>query len=123
MRKSMFDIDGDGKLDSIEKATEMMFIEEVIEKEESESSPVGSRRSTKSYDKQVSPPKGISFAGKPLYDATKDDVDTVLLKSILVIVFCIGGFALPVILDTGDFGTMLCLFGGVALSMLVLKNT
>ena len=66
--------------------------------------------------------KGISMGGKPLYDATKDSNGITILKCLLVTVLCIGGIALPVAADMETFGTLLCIFGGVGLSILILKN-
>ena len=66
--------------------------------------------------------KGISMGGKPLYDATKDSNGVTILKSILVTALCIGGIVLPVAADMGTFGTLLCIFGGLGLSILILKN-
>ncbi len=67
--------------------------------------------------------EGISMDGKPLYDATKDSNGVTILKSLLVTALCIGGIALPVAADMGPLGTLLCIFGGLGLSILVLKNT
>jgi len=122
MSRRMFDTNGDGKLDSIERAAEMMFIEEVIEREEAESERRSSSRVLR-QGKSKSAPTGISFAGKPLYDATKDTPGITIIKSLLVIVLCISGFAIPIVLDLNDLGMAICLFGGVALSMMIMKNT
>ena len=67
--------------------------------------------------------KGISMGGKPLYDATKDSNGVTILKSLLVTALCIGGIVLPVMAEMGTLGTLLCIFGGIGLSLLVLKNT
>ena len=66
--------------------------------------------------------KGISMGGKPLYDATKDSNGVTILKCLLVTALCIGGIALPVVADMGTLGTLLCIFGGLGLSILILKN-
>lgn len=66
--------------------------------------------------------KGISMGGKPLYDATKDSNGVTILKSLLVTALCIGGIILPVAADMGPLGTLLCIFGGLGLSILILKN-
>ena len=66
--------------------------------------------------------KGISMGGKPLYDATKDSNGVTILKCLLVAALCIGGIALPVAADMGTLGTLLCIFGGLGLSILILKN-
>ena len=72
-----------------------------------------------SNDKEL---KGISMGGKVLYDATKDSNGVTILKSLLVALFCIGGIVLPVATDMGTIGTLVCIFGGVGLSVLILKN-
>ena len=66
--------------------------------------------------------KGISMGGEPLYDATKDSNGVTILKSLLVTALCIGGIVLPVAADMGPLGTLLCIFGGLGLSILILKN-
>lgn len=116
MRKGMFDYNGDGKLDANERAAEMMFIDEVILNEENaqNSAPAGRRRGE---------PIGMTFAGMPLYDRRKDSNGVVILKSLAVIALCIGGIAVPCLLDMGDLGMGLCMLLGPALSMLILKNT
>ena len=63
------------------------------------------------------------MGGKPLYDATKDSNGVTILKSLLVTALCIGGIVLPVMAEMGTLGTLLCIFGGIGLSLLVLKNT
>ena len=72
-----------------------------------------------SNDKKL---KGISMCGKVLYDATKDSNVVSIIKCILVTLFCIGGIILPVATDMGTLGTLVCIFGGVGLSILILKN-
>ena len=67
--------------------------------------------------------KGISMGGKPFYDATKDSNGVTILKSLLVTALCIGGIVLPVAADMGILGTLLCIFGAIGLSILILKNT
>lgn len=66
--------------------------------------------------------KGISMGGKPLYDATKDSNGFTILKCLLVSALCIGGIVLPVAADMGTLGTLLCIFCGIGLSVLILKN-
>lgn len=67
--------------------------------------------------------KGISMGSKPLYDATKDSNGVTILKCLSVTALCIGGIVLPVATDMGMLGTLLCVFGGLGLSILILKNT
>ena len=62
------------------------------------------------------------MGGKSLYDATKDSNGVTILKCLLVAALCIGGIALPVAADMGTLGTLLCIFGGLGLSILILKN-
>ena len=85
----------------------------------SDSTPNSSSKK-KSNDEEL---KGISMGGKPLYDATKDSNGVTILKCLLVTALCIGGIALPVAADMGPLGTLLCIFGGLGLSVLILKNT
>ena len=66
--------------------------------------------------------KGMSMGGKPLYDATKDSNGATILKCLSVTALCIGGIALPVAADMGPLGTLLSIFGGIGLSILILKN-
>lgn len=66
--------------------------------------------------------KGFSLGGKVLYDATKDSNVVSIIKCILVTLFCIGGIVLPIATDMGTIGTLVCIFGGVGLSVLILKN-
>lgn len=72
-----------------------------------------------SNDKEL---KGISMGRKVLYDATKDSNVVSIIKCILVTLFCIGGIVLPVATDMGTLGTLVCIFGGVGLNVLILKN-
>lgn len=66
--------------------------------------------------------KGFSLGGKVLYDATKDSNEVSIIKCILVTLFCIGGIVLPVAPDMGAIGTLICIFGGLGISVLILKN-
>ena len=77
------------------------------------------KTSTTNENKEL---KGISMGGKPLYDATKDSNGVTILKCLLVTALCIGGIAWPVAADMGPLGTLLCIFGGLGLSILILKN-
>lgn len=65
---------------------------------------------------------GISMGDKPLYDASKDSNGVTIFKCLLVTALCIGGIALPVAADMGPLGTLFCIFGGLGLSVLILKN-
>ena len=73
----------------------------------------------KSNDEEL---KGISVGGKPFYDATKDSNGITILKCLLVTALCIGGIVLPIVAEMGTLGTIFSIFGGLGLSMLILKN-
>lgn len=66
--------------------------------------------------------KGISIGGKQIYDATKDSNGMIIFKCLLVTLLCIGGIAIPVIAEMGQLATIICIFAGLGLSILVLKN-
>ena len=66
--------------------------------------------------------KGISIGGKQIYDATKDSNGVTILKCLLVTILCIGGIVVPVIAEMEESGTILCIFTGLELSVLILKN-
>ena len=61
--------------------------------------------------------------GKPLYDATKDSDGVAALKGLVVTGLCVGGVALAVSAEAGAVGLLICVFGAIALSILILKNT
>ena len=133
MRKGIFDFDGDGEMDIFERAAEMQFIDEVILAEEQrrkehdeflydENEFLIDQLPSKPQKKKRGEVIGISFMGKPLYDARKDSDGMKILKSLTVTALCIGGMALPIATDMGELGMLLCLAGAVGLSMLILKN-
>ncbi|MBE7088905.1 MAG: hypothetical protein E7370_05275 [Clostridiales bacterium] len=66
--------------------------------------------------------KGITIAGRPFYDATKDSNGVTIFKCLLTTILCIGGIVLPVVAEMGTLGTFLSIFGGLGLSILILKN-
>ena len=66
--------------------------------------------------------KGISMGGKTIYDASKDSNGTTIFKCLLVTALCIGGIALPVATEMGPLGTLICIFIGILLSIIILKN-
>ena len=110
-----FDWNGNGKKDHFDRFMNM--------KASGSSKPDNAPNSSskkRSNDEEL---KGISMCGKPLYDATKDSNGVTILKCLLVTALCIGGIALPVAADMGTLGTLLCIFGGLGLSILILKNT
>ena len=125
MRNGMFDFNGDGKLDVYEQAAEMQFIDEVILAEEKEEDEflIDPSQPQRSNGRPRGEIKGVSFMGKPMYDATKDSDGVKILKSLAVIALCIGAFALPIAADMDGLGISICAFASVGLSMLILKNT
>lgn len=121
-----FDWNGNGKSDAFDNYMDMKVSgSDSSDSDGNESGTSASPTSThkKSSNSTVNKElKGISMGGKPLYDATKDSNGVTILKSLLVTALCIGGIALPVAADMGPLGTLLCIFGGLGLSILVLKN-
>ena len=121
-----FDWNGNGKSDAFDNYMDMKVSgsdssnSDSGESETSTSStPTHKKSSNSNESKEL---KGISMCGKPLYDATKDSNGVTIFKSLLVTALCIGGIALPVAADMGPLGTLLCIFGGLGLSILILKN-
>ena len=121
-----FDWNGNGKSDAFDNYMDMKVSgSDSSDSDGNESGTSASPTSThkKSSNSTVNKElKGISMGGKPLYDATKDSNGVTILKSLLVTALCIGGIALPVAADMGPLGTLLCIFGGLGLSILILKN-
>lgn len=68
-------------------------------------------------------PKGIVVGKKLLYDASKDSSGVILIKSLLVILLCVGGFVLPIVLDMEQGSMVLCIFAAIGLSLAIFKNT
>ena len=66
--------------------------------------------------------KGISMGGKQFYDASKDSDSVVVLKCVLAIASCIGGVAVGIAADAGSLGAAICIFGGIGLGILIMKN-
>ena len=122
-----FDWNGNGKSDAFDNYMDMKVSgSDSSDSDGEESGTSSSPNSThkKSINSNESKElKGISMGGKPFYDATKDSNGVTILKSLLVTALCIGGIALPVAADMGPLGTLLCIFGGLGLSVLILKNT
>ena len=121
-----FDWNGNGKSDAFDNYMDMKVSgndSSNSDSDESETSTSSTSTHKKSSNSNESKElKGISMGGKPLYDATKDSNGVTILKSILVTALCIGGIVLPVAVDMGPIGTLLCIFGGLGLSILILKN-
>lgn len=106
------DWNGNGRSDSFDQFMDMKL-----------SSGTGSSGSSGSFKSGTGEkPTGIYIGRKLLYDASKDSDGIVILKSLAVIVLCGGGMALPVAAELGTAGTLLSIFGGLGLSLLVLKN-
>ena len=121
-----FDWNGNGKSDAFDNYMDMKVggsdsSDSDGDESETNSSPtsIHKKSSNSNESKEL---KGISMGGKPLYDATKDSNGVTILKSLFVTALCIGGIVLPVAADMGPLGTLLCIFGGVGLSILILKN-
>ena len=121
-----FDWNGNGKSDAFDNYMDMKVSGSDSSDNDDES---GANDSSSSSCKKTSNTtdnkelKGISMGGKPLYDATKDSNGVTILKCLLVTALCIGGIILPVAANMGTLGTLLCIFGGLGLSILILKNT
>ncbi len=122
-----FDWNGNGKSDAFDNYMDMKV--SGSDSSDSDSEESGANDSSYSSYKKTSTTndnkelKGISMGGKPLYDTTKDSNGVTILKCLLVTALCIGGIVLPVAADMGTLGTLLCIFGGIGLSILILKNT
>ncbi len=121
-----FDWNGNGKSDAFDNYMDMKVSgSDSSDSDGNESGISASPTSThkKSSNSTVNKElKGISMGGKPLYDASKDSNGVTILKCLLVTALCIGGIVLPVVADMGTIGTLLCIFGGLGLSVLILKN-
>lgn len=120
-----FDWNGNGKSDAFDNYMDMKVSgsdssSNDDESEANDSSSSSCKKTSNTTDNKEL--KGISMGGKPLYDATKDSNGVTILKCLLVTALCIGGIALPVAADMGTLGTLLCIFGGLGLSILILKN-
>ena len=120
-----FDWNGNGKSDAFDNYMDMKVSGSDSsgnddESEANDSSSSSCKKTSNTTDNKEL--KGISMGGKPLYDATKDSNGVTILKCLLVTALCIGGIALPVVADMGTLGTLLCIFGGLGLSILILKN-
>lgn len=115
-RRSIFDTNRDGKLDSIEMAAGAAFLEE-LENKENENRAYQRKRSRK----HVSNPTGISFLGKPIYDGHKD---TGCLRLSIALVLLALPFPLMFLFDVEpqSWGVALCLLLPATLALLVLKN-
>ncbi len=118
-----FDWNGNGKRDAFDSYVDMQIINGDNSSDDAEEANSNTKNNT-TYSKPTDNKelKGISMGGKPLYDASKDSNGVTILKSFLVTALCVGGIALPVVADMGPLGTLLCIFGGVGLSILILKN-
>lgn len=118
-----FDWNENGKRDAFDSYVDMQIINGNNSSDDAEESNTNTK-SNKTDSKQTDNEelKGISVGGKPLYDASKDINGVTIFKCLLVTALCIGGIALPVAADMGPLGTLFCIFGGLGLSVLILKN-
>ena len=115
-----FDWNKNGKKDSFDHFMDMKVMSMVSE--ETEDNTNEHTASIPSKIKKEEKLKGISMGGKMLYDASKDSNGMVIFKCLLVTILCFGGIALPVIAEMETLGTLICIFGGLGLSILILKN-
>lgn len=121
-----FDWNGNGKKDAFDNYMDMKVSGSASSDSDGEESGTSAspasihKKSSKSTESKEL--RGISMGGKSLYDATKDSNGVTILKCLLVTALCIGGIVLPVAADMGTLGTLLCIFGGLGLSILILKN-
>ena len=121
-----FDWNGNGKSDAFDNYMDMKVSgsdssDSDGEKSGTNANPTSPHQKSSNSDESKEL-KGISMGGKTLYDASKDSNGVTILKCFLVTALCIGGIALPVAADMGPLGTLLCIFGGLGLSILILKN-
>lgn len=115
-RRSIFDTNRDGELDSIEMAAGAAFLEE-LENKENENRAYQRKRTRK----HVSNPTGISFLGTPVYDSTKD---IGCLRLLIALVLLALPFPLMFLFEVEpqSWGVLLCMLVPTALALLVLKN-
>lgn len=121
-----FDWNGNGKSDAFDNYMDMKVSgsdssDSDGEKSGTNASPTSPHQKPSNSDESKEL-KGISMGGKILYDASKDSNGVTILKCFLVTALCTGGIAFPVAADMGPLGTLLCIFGGLGLSILILKN-
>ncbi len=113
--KKGFDWNGNGKKDAFDHFMDMKVSEEINSDEE-----LNFSTSKKKANEEL---KGISIGRKKLYDATKDSNGVIIFKCLLVTILCIGGMVIPVIAEMETLGALICIFSGLGLSILILKNT
>lgn len=114
-RRSIFDTNRDGKLDSIEMAAAAAFLEE-MENEENDHQ-IYQRKCTR----KPSQPTGIAFLCTPIYDGHKD---TGCLRLLIALVLLALPFPLMFLFDVEpqSWGVLLCMLVPTVLTLLVLKN-
>lgn len=110
--KGFFDWNGNGKTDLFDYYVNMKLIEDI-----------SSDQSSKHSRKPKSEIKGISFCGRPFYDATKDNSGVSILKALLVTVICVVGIVIPIATEMEGIGVALFPLGAAGISALILKNT
>ena len=115
-----FDWNKNGKRDNFDRFMDMKVMSKVTE--ETEDNTNVNTESSLSKNTKDEKLKGISIGGKMLYDASKDSNGMVIFKCLLVTILCFGSIALPVIAEMEILGTLLCIFGALGLSILILKN-
>ena len=118
-----FDWNGNGKRDAFDSYVDMQIINGNNSSDDAEESNPNTKNKntyrTSTDNKEI---KGISVGGKPLYDASKDSNGVTIFKCLWVTALCVGGIVLPIAADMGLLGTLLCIFGSIGLSILILKN-
>lgn len=75
-----------------------------------------------SYTKEKYKNTNVSKGKKQPYNANKDSDGVIVFKSILSILLCLGGIALPTYYEMNDLGMLLCIIGGIISSIAVLNN-
>lgn len=112
------DWNGNGQTDALDSYVDM----EISESDRTESPSTGGGAGHPAKQTKAKEIKGISMGGVPVYDSSKDSAALVIFKSIVVVVLCICGIAVPIAADLGTGGTLLCLFAAIGLSILALRN-
>lgn len=120
-----FDWNGNGKRDAFDSYMDMKVSSDndsssANEDSDSDSFTYYGKTSAPTGNKAQKPNDQKPNDPKPMYDSTKDSDALVTFKCFLTVVLCLGGIILPALADMGLIATLLCLFGGVGLSILIL---
>jgi len=116
-RRSTFDTNRDGELDSIEMAAAAAFLEEIENEANNEQIRTHQRKRTRKH----SVPTGIAFLGAPIYDANKD---TGCLRILVALILLVSPIPLMLLLDVEaqSWGVLLCMLVPTVIAILILKN-